>query len=309
MIVEQETVSRQMLAESLQRDGYSVHAAGDGNKAWQMWQQENIRIVITDWLISGMDGLALCRKIRANEGQNKNLYTYIIIMTSKAEVDDIVEGLQAGADDYIIKPVKYQELLVRLKAGERLLRLQEELVEKNQELVKLNQKLEKLAMTDAMTGVGNRRFFYEAATKFHQQAVRYNKRYGLIICDIDYFKSFNDTYDYSLGDSVLQETAHTIKSSLRNTDEVFRYAGEEFVILLPEQDIDGATIVSEKIRKAVYSKSKEHKESLYGRITISCGVSAFEAGVETWEEVLSLADKALYEAKEAGRNCTKVKYP
>lgn len=308
LILIEEQKERELLEDIIKKEGYCVYAAVDANKAIEIWQEKKIPIVIAEWHPHKKECKTLCRTIRDKSTWN----TYIIVLIPKLYTNDTIEALEAGADDYVTTPVIEQELLVRLKTGQRILRLSaelEELLDKKQEIETLNANLEKLALTDTLTSLGNRRYFYEVATKFHQLAMRHGRRYGLIICDIDSFKSYNDTYGHLSGDTVLQEISKKINTLLRNSDEIFRYGGEEFVILLPEQDIGGSLKAAEKIRRAIYKQKKEHSESWYGRITISCGVSAYEPGVETWEEVLALADKALYEAKEAGRNCTKQRYP
>lgn len=307
MILLEEKKQRQLLADSLNKMGYCIYKAFDVHEAIRVWQEKKVRIVIADWHNKNMDCATFCRMIRERERIQNEWYTYITVLTAKSVSDEIVKAFEAGADDYLTKPIMEQELLVRLTAGRRILSLHEELLDKKAEIKNLNDQLERMGLTDMLTGLGNRRQFYEVATKFHQLAIRHNKYYGLIFYDIDFFKSYNDTYGSQSGDIVLQEVTQEIKTLLRNSDEVFRFGGEEFVIILPEQDIDGTLKAAEKICKAVYDKGKEHSQSSFGTVTVSCGVSAFEPGIETWEEVLALADKALYEAKEAGRNCAKKK--
>lgn len=299
----------QLLKDILGKEGYCIYGAFDAYEAIHIWQEQKIRIVIVDWCFPKVDCPTFCRMIREREKAQTDSYTYIIMLTAKPGSDEIIEALEAGADDYITKPITESELMLRLKAGKRILRLHEKQFAKTLEIENLKGKLERLALTDTLTDIWNRRHFYKVAMKFHQLAMRHNKHYGLIICDVDFFKSYNITYGSQLGDIVLKEVAHKIKTLLRNSDEVFRYGGEEFVILLPEQDIDGTLKVAEKICKAVYEEEKGHSESSFGRITMSCGASAYEPGIDTWEEVLAIADKALYEAKNAGRNCAKPGYP
>ena len=312
LILLEEQKERELLEDIIKKEGHCVYTAVDANKAIEIWQEKKIPIVIAEWHPHKKECKTLCRMIRDSGNVKSTWNTYIIVLIPKLYINDTIEALEAGADDYFTKPIIEQELFVRLKTGQQILRLSaelEELLDKKQEIETLNANLEKLALTDTLTSLGNRRYFYEVATKFHQLAMRHGRRYGLIICDIDYFKSYNDTYGHLSGDNVLQEISNKIKTLLRKSDEIFRYGGEEFVILLPEQDIEGSLKAAEKIRRAIYKQEKEHSKSRYGRITISCGVSGYEPGVETWEEVLALADKALYEAKEAGRNCTKQRYP
>ena len=193
---------------------------------------------------------------------------------------------------------------MRVRAGERILTLEKELTEKNESLQKLNLKLEELVRLDTLTGAGNRLSFYETVEKTHHRACRYAQSYGIIMCDIDNFKLYNDTYGHLAGDNILRRVADAIKRSIRMSDDVFRYGGEEMVIIIPDQDINSTLTVAEKIREGIKSLGIEHKGTANGILTISCGVAAFdmEKLENRWEEILEDADKALYRAKSAGRN-------
>lgn len=168
--------------------------------------------------------------------------------------------------------------------------------------------LEEIAKVDALTDIGNRRSFYESVDKAHHRANRYSQKYGLIMCDIDHFKSYNDTYGHLEGDHILKIIATTIKNSIRISDEVFRYGGEEFVVILQSRDIKEAIISAERIRKAAESLRLEHKGCSEGIITVSCGVAVFKEGDKDkqWDVILNRADKALYTAKSSGRNRVEV---
>ncbi len=301
LVVEDDPISLKIISTHLIRAGHEVYQAANGKIAWEMLQdEEHPRMVITDWMMPHMDGLTLCRLIREREKEmvTPNVYTYIIILTSNDERDNLIKGLEAGADDYIAKPVVSQELILRIKAGERILNLHEKLME-------LNTKLREAAIIDPLMEIGNRRSFYEMIAKFHKYALRHDKGYGLVICDVDFFKRYNDTYGHPAGDEVLRTIAKIIKHSLRSTDEIFRYGGEEIVLLLPEQNIYGAMMVAEKVRNRIYRAAIEHRASDFGVVTISCGASAFMRCAKEWQDILDCADKALYEAKRAGRNCVK----
>ena len=301
LIVEDDLISKELLRKILEDWGHQVLAADNGREAWDIFQKENVKFIIADWLMPVMDGLALCRKVRSLK---KTGYVYFLLLTAKADKDDIVKGLDAGADDYILKPFNRNELRVRVRAGQRILDLERELTEKNRKLLSLNEKLEELARVDSLMGIGNRRSFHETMEKVHHRACRYEQRYGVIMCDIDYFKSYNDTYGHLAGDNLLRLVADSIKHSLRVSDDVFRFGGEEIVIILSEQNLEPTVIVAERIRKDIEMHSIEHRAAALGILTISCGVSAFdkECGDTRWEPVLERADRALYLAKAAGRN-------
>ncbi|MBI4690197.1 MAG: diguanylate cyclase [Nitrospirae bacterium] len=300
LIVEDDPVSRKLLQKTLEDWGYEIITADNGQMALEIIIKENLKFVIADWLMPVMDGLTLCRMIRS---QHKG-YVYFIMLTGKDKKEDIIEGLKAGADDYVVKPFDRSELQVRVRAGERILNLEKELTEKNESLQRLNIKLEELVRTDTLTGIGNRLSFYETIAKIHHRACRYAHSYGIIMCDIDYFKQYNDTYGHLAGDDILKKTAHTIKKNIRMSDEVFRYGGEEIVVVLPDQDRKTTMDVAEKIRAGIEALSIENREVERGILTISCGTSAFdmEKPDNRWEDILNEADHALYIAKSQGKN-------
>lgn len=301
LVVEDDLVSRRLLGKILDSWGHEVLTAENGQEAWKILQEENLRFVVADWMMPVMDGVELCRKIRSADISG---YVYFILLTGKDRKEDIIEGLDGGADDYVTKPFDRDELKVRIRAGERILKLEKELTEKNTELQCLNNKLEKLARLDPLLDIGNRRNFYENIQKVHHRASRYGHEYGMIMCDVDNFKAYNDMYGHIAGDHVLKATADSLKSSLRTSDDIFRYGGEEVVIVLPEQDLEKTLVVAERLRRDVESLQVEHKGTQRGILTISCGVSTFDKTDKDckWETVLDRADKALYLAKSAGRN-------
>jgi diguanylate cyclase (GGDEF)-like protein len=301
LIVEDDLVSRRLLRKMLEQWGYEVTSAKNGRDAWEIYQNDEFKYVVADWMMPVMDGLELCRKIRAT---NNKGYVYFILLTSKDKKADLIEGLEAGADDYVIKPFDREELKVRTRAGERILKLEKELMQKNEELGKLNVRLSEIAMIDPLLEIGNRRSFYNSIERAHYNAFRYSQKYGMIMCDIDNFKSYNDTYGHMKGDQVLKKVADAVSHGLRLSDNVFRFGGEEFVIVLPDQTLEGTVKVAERIRKAVEDLKIEHKCADSGILTISCGVASFTDTdrQEKWEDVLNRADQALYTAKESGRN-------
>lgn len=301
LVVDDDPVSRRLMQRIIEGFGHEVLVAEDGEAAWEVFQASRVRFLIVDWIMPKMDGIALCRKIRESAMSG---YVYIILLTSKDKKDDIVEGLDAGANDYITKPFDRNELQVRVRAGERILSLERKLTEKNDELRDLNIRLEELACIDPLMDIGNRRSFHDKIEKLHHRACRYAQSYGIVMCDIDNFKAYNDTYGHIAGDGVLKEVASAMKGSIRTADEIFRYGGEEIVIILPGQNLETSCMVADRIRSAVEARGIGHKGSDRGVVTISCGVTAFDNECQQvrWEPVLERADKALYLAKAAGKN-------
>lgn len=303
LVAEDALVSRRLLQKVFEEWGHEVFAVENGGEAWEILQKENIKFVIADWMMPEMDGITLCKKIRSTESLG---YIYFILLTSKDRKEDLIEGLGAEIDDYVIKPFEREELRGRVRTGERILKLEKELIDKNEKLVNLNIKLEHLACIDPLMDIGNRRRFYEMMQKMHHRACRYDYIYSLIMCDIDNFKAYNDTYGHLEGDNVLKKVANTLKSSIRKSDELYRYGGEEIVIILPAQNLEATFIAAERCRKDIEALCIEHKSSDKGILTMSCGISAFDKECEDtkWESVLDRADKALYKAKAAGKNQT-----
>jgi two-component system chemotaxis response regulator CheY len=301
LVAEDDPVSRKILIKTVEAWGHQILAAENGLEAWQLFQQENPKFVIADWLMPELDGVELCKKIRASETSG---YIYFILLTGKGQQKDIVEGLQAGADDYLTKPFDIDELRVRIRVGERILNLEKELNSKNQALERLNEQLETLAQTDALMNIGNRRAFYETIQRVHQRSCRYPNRYGIIMIDIDNFKNYNDSYGHAAGDEALRAIAATLKSSIRCSDEIFRWGGEEIVLVIMEQSLEQTLLAAEKLRGAVAALEIPHKGCDRGYMTVSCGAAAFKENCtdKEWETVLERADQALYRAKESGRD-------
>jgi diguanylate cyclase (GGDEF)-like protein len=301
LIVEDDPISRKILARTVAAWGHEVMVAEHGMEAWEICQQEEIKLVIADWMMPEMSGIELCQKIR-NSGMSG--YIYFILLTGKDKREDLIEGLRSGADDYVAKPFDFDELRVRLRAGERIIRLEKELNDKNKVMKELNDQLELLAMTDPLMEIGNRRAFYETILKSHQRSCRYAYSYGIIMIDIDNFKKYNDTYGHTEGDNVLKKVAGSLKETIRCSDEIFRWGGEEIVIVLTEQSMEKTLFVAEKLCREIEALQIEHKGCDIGCITISAGVSAFinNCNDKEWKTVLERADRGLYKAKESGRN-------
>jgi two-component system chemotaxis response regulator CheY len=288
LIAENSNFFRQMLVQTISDWGYNVVVAKDGNEAWEILQRENApRLVVMGWIMPGLSGPEICRRVSSRE---RIPYIYLILLTSKKDKEDIVAGLEAGADDYIAKPFHEEELRWRIKIGERIIRLEN--------------KISQLAFTDALTGVLNRRAFMEKLETEINRAHRKDRSLSIVMIDIDFFKKVNDTYGHQMGDVVLQRFSEHLSSRLRGYDFIGRYGGEEFIVCLPESSENQACQLAERLRKSLADLVIEvpgSDEPL--RITASFGVASADLKLEVCKELLlNKADQALYRAKEQGRN-------
>jgi two-component system, cell cycle response regulator len=293
MIAEDDRTSRFLLRSFLQKWGYDVVVAEDGDQAWKMLQEADApRLAVLDWMMPGVDGPELCRRVRSSEGPEAD-YTYLILLTAKTEKASIVAGMEAGADDYIVKPFDAHELQVRVRAGERIVQL-------HQDLLELKEQLQIQATTDPLTGIANRRALLARMEIEMARARRSRHPFTVSMLDLDHFKQVNDAHGHAAGDLVLREFAGRVRAVLRDYDTVGRVGGEEFVVLVPNLSQKAADAVFERIRLTV----KEPPFDCDGvpvTVTVSQGLVTWdgEAGVD---ELLLLADSALYAAKAKGRD-------
>jgi len=298
LIAEDDPAFRHLLGEILAKWGYEVLVARDGNEAYQILVSENApQLAILDWKMPGMEGIEICRRIRKDAGES---YTYIILLTSQQRDEDLVIGMKAGADDYIIKPFKHHELRVRLRAGRRIIELQNE-------LLAAREILHAKAIHDSLTGLLNHEEILGILNKELARTERDGVCVSIIMADIDHFKKVNDTYGHLAGDAVLRITAQKMHSMMRLYDSIGRYGGEEFLIILPECCIECATAFAERLRSGICSDSMDTPEGMIP-VAISLGV-ANSSGKDIKRDGLSLvraADAALYKAKENGRNRVEV---
>jgi len=288
LIADDDPISRRLLEATLSEWGYDVLVTYDGSAAWKAMQQlEAPGLVISDWMMPHMDGLELCRKIRQ---MDRTGYIYFIILTAKDRKEDVIDGLDAGADDFLIKPFDREELKCRTRIGERI--------------IELEQRMLKLATIDFLTGVLNRRAFFERMEQEINRSLRENTSLSMILTDIDYFKKVNDRYGHQTGDMVLQRFTEQLLNSSRPYDFVGRYGGEEFVICLPGADISQSGSVAERMRSKVEEMKiilPDGSQSI--RITASFGTTAFLMNSkEKADSLIKRADNALYKAKNEGRN-------
>jgi two-component system cell cycle response regulator len=301
LIAEDDAVSRLMLRRAIEQHGHEVLVATDGTDAWELYRQHDVDVIVSDWLMPGMDGLDLCRRVRASQ---RETYTYYMLLTSLEGKHHFMQGMQAGADDYLTKPLDREELKVRLQVASRVTSLHHQLAEKTRELERVNQALAESARRDPLTGLGNRLQLREDLYRLQRWLDRYGRGFGVALCDVDRFKLYNDRYGHVAGDDVLQAISKAVASTIRSGDMAYRYGGEELLIIMPEQSAETSIIAMERVREAVERLAITHVANRpYGLVTISVGLVAIGYGEQLpWEVVLNRADTALYRAKAEGRN-------
>ena len=292
LVAEDSLIYQKLLLDCLGDWGFESIPVKDGSRAWDMLQApDSPKLALLDWVLPGVDGAELCRRLRRAQSRP---YVYAILLTAKDRKDELIEGLEAGADDYLVKPFDTQELRVRLQTGFRLVRLQEE-------LIAAQAALRDLASHDSLTGIWNRREILDFLNRELARAKRQKSSLGVIMADVDFFKRVNDTMGHSAGDKVLVEIAHRLRSQLRAYDGVGRYGGEEFLLVLPACDFSGVRERAEQLRISVAGSAVLTSQKPI-QVTMSMGVAGSEHGEASAEVLLEAADTALYAAKEKGRN-------
>ncbi|MGA8221123.1 MAG: diguanylate cyclase [Candidatus Acidiferrales bacterium] len=300
LIAEDDPVSRRVLESFLVKWGYEVIVAVDGTQALHTLQRlDSPRLAVLDWMMPGLEGTQVCQKIRE---ESNRAYIYILLLTARGQKEDILKGLDSGADDYLTKPFDAQELRARLHVGQRILDLQDNLIAAREALLFQ-------ATHDALTGVANRGVILDALRRERSRQVREGGEFAVVLLDLDHFKYVNDQYGHISGDAVLQEAALRMTQSVRPYDTVGRFGGEEFLIVVPASGSTGALGLAERIRKAIESKPVSTQAGDI-QITASLGVAvSSEAKPLEPQAILQAADDALYRAKDLGRNRTELAAP
>jgi diguanylate cyclase (GGDEF)-like protein len=296
LIADDEVVSRRLLEATLTKWGHEVVVAEDGDQAWEVLQSETTPyLAILDWMMPGMDGVSICRALRA---LCRDMYVYVLLLTARTDRTDLVEAMEAGADDYIAKPFDSSELRVRLRAGERILDLQSALRAAQEDL-----RIQ--ATHDRLTGLWNRAAVLDALHTELQRARREGVQVAVAIADLDHFKSVNDTYGHQVGDEVLSEAAGRLLQAARCYDTVGRYGGEEFLIVLPGTGHEDAVAAMERHRRSIIGREFA---TAGGSIAVTMSIGVTVAGGEALDAAAMVheADMALYAAKSTGRNRVKL---
>jgi diguanylate cyclase (GGDEF)-like protein len=298
LIAEDDILSSKVIEEYLEKWGYESTVTHNGKQAWEAFknnienlrthENKSFRIAILDWEMPGMNGIELCKKIRQISRDKEDIFVYVILLTGKDRQEEIIEGLTAGADDYITKPFDNMELRVRLKNAERIILTQDKERER--------------ASTDSLTQLWSRNKILDFLSEETEREGRYGEVIGLLMIDIDNFKKINDTHGHLVGDQVLKKVAIRLKNSMRRYDKIGRYGGDEFIAVFPRCGNKQIKSVAERLRKSISDK-KINTEAGSLAITVSIGATSSEnIPSMSSEDLVKASDKALMNAKKQGRN-------
>jgi len=299
LIVDDHEDNIELLRARLDSWGFATESAADGEEALRLIEASPPDLILLDVMMPKIDGMEVARRVKGNRALP---FIPIIMQTALDATENKVEGLEAGADDYITKPIDFAELKARLNSMLRIKRLQDALEERERQLLEANERLRYMSQTDALTGLDNRRHLEERIDEMFEHARRLNEPFSCVMCDLDRFKSVNDTYGHQAGDAVLKQFARILRNEVREIDRVGRYGGEEFMLLLPGTVLDAAVTFAERVRKEVEGHTFTFDGTQICR-TASFGVSAWpHPRIGNCDVLVRAADDALYVAKETGRN-------
>jgi len=301
LLAEDSKTNQILISAYIEEAGHEIEIAQNGQEAIDQFTHERPDLVLMDMIMPVKDGIEAAQEIRALCEQDGD-WVPIIFLSAMSESKDIVRGIDAGGDDYLTKPVEDVVLHAKLRAMQRISDMRHQLQQANHEL-------RMMAVKDGLTGIANRRHFDEVLTKELKRAMRSGTPVSLVMCDIDFFKPYNDNYGHQAGDDCLKYVARTMaKVSKRPGDLVARYGGEEFGVILPETDLAGVQVIAEAVRAAVDQLNLSHNYSLAtDHVTISCGVATVSPSIDDdiavmAKQLIKTADKGLYQAKDQGRN-------
>ncbi|MCB9855357.1 MAG: response regulator [Phycisphaerales bacterium] len=305
LVVDDDVAQLRILGKYLSDAGYDVTTATNGLEAYQLIHAEGFQLVLTDWIMPKMDGIALCRAVRESDGAG---FVYIIMLTGLEDAASLSSAFEAGADDFLSKSCRKEELLARLKAGVRaaasevrVAQQRRALHKANAELATVNETLKRMATTDELTGLYNRREAMRRLEECWSMGDRHGQMLTCMMIDVDHFKRCNDTHGHDVGDAVLRAVAKAILCSVRSGEIVFRLGGEEFLVICPEAGVSDARSGAERIRADVEKLAIRHGQELI-HMTISVGIAERDDTHTSIDELLKCADEALYRAKRTGRN-------
>ncbi|MES1982722.1 MAG: diguanylate cyclase [Pseudomonadota bacterium] len=308
LLVDDDWAALFLLRTMLEQAGHTVVTAANGVEALRQVEISMPQLIITDWAMPEMDGIEFCQALRRNPAWCN---IHVFILTAQESTDRLVEAFEAGVDDYLTKPINSRVLAARLRAGQRVVQLQEELEYDRQqlrnfavELAASNERLQLLALTDVLTGLHNRRYANEYLERLWALAERSGRPLSCMLLDIDGFKQINDTYGHKMGDDALKQVATVLRASARTEDEVCRFGGEEFLLICPDTPAEQAYQYAERLRQNVAASRIRGADGKEFHLTVSIGIASKKVGLLNTEMLLQLADKRLYAAKNNGRNCT-----
>jgi len=307
LVIDDALTSAMLICHLLRKMGIEAMPASEGPAGIELFKEQRPDLVLLDVNMPGMDGYETAKRMRQLERDGE--WTPIIFLTSHTSDEDLEHGIAVGGDDYLVKPVSEIVLSAKVRAMQRIAQMRYSLVVLTRRLDEANRELVRLSSVDGLTGISNRRQFDEVYAREWARAMRSSTALSVLMCDVDYFKQYNDLYGHQAGDECLREVAGVLQSCVRRpADVVARYGGEEFSVVLPDTDIDGAFSVADTMRQGVAGLDISHGGGKDGKVSISIGVARVvpQKGANTKESLLLAADTALYAAKQKGRNCVEL---
>ena len=302
LVIEDSTSSLKLLCSYIEKIGISTIPAENGATGIDLFLSEHPDLILLDIILPDLDGYEVARQIRLLEPPGE--WTPIIFLSSMNKDKDIEMGIAAGGDDYLLKPISEVVLAAKIRAMQRIIQMRQSLLVLTRKLDSANQELKRLTSLDGLTGIPNRRHFDEVLTREWRRAMRQGEELSILMCDIDFFKNFNDTFGHQKGDECLRQVANALADSLdRGGDLLARYGGEEFIAVLPGTTLEGASFIAAQMRQSICQLNISHPETPFGKVTASFGVASAVAMPETDPlKIVGAADTAMYKAKKAGRN-------